>query len=105
MRSGLLSHIITIQSQSIEINEYGEQVITYKTKSRCKAREIHKSGNRILENDEIMHIYNKVFEIWKFIDVEDTDFILYNNHQYRILSIEVDNKQLKKIIITELVNE
>ena len=43
--------------------------------------------------------------MWKYVDVVETDFIEFDGKQYRILSIEDDKTQQKKIITIELIND
>lgn len=105
MRSGLLTEDITILRPEVTINDYGEKDQEYKEHYKTRAYVIHKSGNREIENQEILHSYIKTMEIWSYVDVKDTDWVLYDEKKYRILSIELVKKQLKKVLTVELVNE
>ena len=105
MRSGLLTEQIKILRPEITRNAFGEQEEEYKDHYTTKARVLHNSGRRSVENGEILHSYEKTVEVWKYVDVVETDFILLDGKQYRILSIEDDKTQQKKIITIELIND
>ena len=105
MRSGLLTEQIKILRPEITRNAFGEQEEEYKEHYQTKARVLHNSGRRSVENGEILHSYEKTVEVWKYVDVVETDFILLDGKQYRILSIEDDKTQQKKIITIELIND
>ena len=105
MRSGLLTEQIKILRPEITRNAFGEQEEEYKDHYTTKARVLHNSGRRSVENGEILHSYEKTVEVWKYVDVVETDFIELDGKQYRILSIEDDKTQQKKIITIELIND
>ena len=105
MRSGLLTEQIKVLRPEITRNAFGEQEEEYKDHYTTKARVLHNSGRRSVENGEILHSYEKAVEVWKYVDVVETDFILLDGKQYRILSIEDDKTQQKKIITIELIND
>ena len=105
MRSGLLDTEVKILRPEITRNAFGEQEEEYKDHYTTKARVLHNSGRRSVENGEILHSYEKTVEVWKYVDVVETDFILLDGKQYRILSIEPDKVQQKQIITIELIND
>ena len=105
MRAGLLDTEVKILRPEITRNAFGEQEEEYKDHYTTKARVLHDSGRRSVENGEILHSYEKIVEVWKYVDVVETDFILLDGKQYRILSIEDDKTQQKKIITIELIND
>ena len=105
MRSGLLTEQIKILRPEITRNAFGEQEEEYKDHYTTKARVLHNSGRRSVENGEILYSYEKTVEVWKYVDVVETDFIELDGKQYRILSIEDDKTQQKKIITIELIND
>lgn len=105
MRSGLLKDNIEIQRPVDEVNEYHELVRDYKTLYIEKSQVIDDSGNREEINGEITHSYTKTFKVWYYVDVEETDLILFENHKYRILNIVLDKQLKTKIIKTERVEE
>ena len=105
MRSGLLTEQIKVLRPEITRNAFGEQEEEYKEHYTTKARVLHNSGSRDVQNGEILHTYIKTLEVWRYVDVIETDFIEYDGKQYRILSIEDDKTQQKKVITIELINE
>ena len=105
MRAGLLDTEVKILRPEITRNAFGEQEEEYKEHYTTKARVLHNSGRRAIENGEIFHQYEKTIEVWKYVDVVETDFIEFDGKQYRILSIEDDKTQQKKIITIELIND
>lgn len=105
MRAGLLTEIITILRPVITKNEFGEDEETYKKHYVTRARVINNSGNREIDNNEIHNSYTKTFEMWKYVDIKETDWIDWNDKKYRILSIDLDKTQQKKTVKTEQVNE
>lgn len=105
MRAGLLDTPITILRPTTTQNEFGEMVQTYDKLKTTRARVIHNGGTRGLENTEVFYGYRKVFEVWKHLDIKETDIIIYNDEKWRILSIDLDKQQLKKTISTELIDE
>mgnify|MGYP003751619449 CR=1 FL=1 len=106
MRTGLLKDKIDIYRSITDTNEFGEQIQNYVCIFSTRSRIINNNGSRENSNGEIFYSYTKIFEVWKYVDiVENTDYILYKNKKYRILSIEENDEQNKKIINTELINE
>lgn len=105
MKAGLLTEQIKVLRPEITRNAFGEQEEEYKEHYQTKARVLHNSGSRDVQNGEILHTYIKTLEVWKYVDVIETDFILLDGKQYRILSIEDDKTQQKKIITIELIND
>ena len=105
MQAGLLDTQITILRPEISRNEFGEQTEEYKPHYKTKARVLHNSGQRDIENGEILHNYIKTIEIWQYVGITETDWIEYDGKKYRIIEIEPDKRQMKKIIRIELVNE
>lgn len=105
MRCGLLKDKIDIYRPISNQNEFGEMVQEYRPWYCTRARAVSNGGSRELINNEIFYPYRKIFEIHQYVDVKETDIIHYDNKKYRILSIDLDRNQMKKIIITELIDE
>lgn len=105
MRAGLLKEKIDIITPEITTNDYGEQTTEWVLKYSTRAKLVHTSGNRIQPNGEIFYSYVKTLEIRDYVPVDDFDRIVWNNKQYRILDIEPNEDQMKKIIRMELVND
>lgn len=105
MRAGLLDTEIDITRPVTTKNEFGEKVLTYEPFYTTKARVVYNGGNRAQENGEILYNYNLSFEIYDYVKILDTDHILYEENEYRILSIEHNKHQMKKIVRVEKVND
>ena len=52
-----------------------------------------------------LYPYRKIFEVHQYVDVKETDIIHWDGKKYRILSIDLDRNQMKKVIMTELIDE
>lgn len=105
MKAGLLKEKIDVITPKIITNDYGEQTTEWELKYSTRARLIHTSGNRIEPNGEIFYSYTKTLEVRSYVPVDDFDRIIWNGKQYRILDIEPNVEQMKKIIRMELVND
>lgn len=105
MRCGLLKDKIDIYRPITSQNEFGEMIQEYKPWYCTRSRVVSNGGSRELMNNEIFYPYRKVFEVHKYVDVNETDVIHYDNKRYRILSIDLDRTQMKKVIMTELIDE
>jgi len=105
MRTGLLTEKISIHRATTVRNDFGEKIQAYTELRTTRARVIHNSGNRETENNEVVYSYVKTFEVWHYIDIKETDLIMWGDRKYRVLSIEPVKEQNKKIVETELVNE
>jgi len=105
MRAGLLKELIQIITPQLEINDFGEQTTEWVNKYETRARLIHTNGGRVNSNGEIFYSHMKTFEVREYVPIDDFDRIVWNDKQYRILDIEPDDDQMKKIIRVELVND
>lgn len=105
MRAGLLKEKINIITPIITTNDYGEQTTEWNIKYPTRARLIHTSGGRIMPNGEVFYSHIKTLEVRAYVPVDDFDRIVWNEKEYRILDIEPDESQMKKIIRVELVND
>ena len=105
MRCGQLKEKIDIYRPITAQNEFGEMVQEYRPWYCTRARAISNCGSRTLLNNEIFYPYRKRFEVHQYGDVKETDIIHYDNKKYRILSIDLDRSQMKKVIMTELIDE
>ena len=105
MRCGLLKDKIDIYRPISNQNEFGEIVQEYKPWYCTRSRVIRNGGSRTLLNNEIFYPYRNIFEVHQYVDVKETDIIHYDNKKYRILSIDLDRSQMKKVIMTELIDE
>mgnify|MGYP003399828698 CR=1 FL=1 len=105
MRCGLLMERIDIYRPATTQNEYGEIVQDYKIWYCMRARAVSNRSSKALVNIEISYPYRKVFDVPQYVDVRETDLIHWMGKKYRILSIELDRTQMKKVITTEEVDE
>ena len=105
MRCGLLKEKIDIYRPISNQNEFGEIVQEYRPWYCTRARIISNGGSRTLLNDELFYPYRKIFEVHQYVDVRETDVIHWMGKKYRILSIDLDRSQMKKVIMTELIDE
>lgn len=105
MRCGLLKDKIDIYRPITSQNEFGEMIQEYKPWYCTRCRVVSNGGSRAITNNEVFYPYRKVFEIHQYVDVKETDIIHYDNKKYRILSIDLDRTQMKKLIMTELIDE
>ena len=105
MNAGLLKNIIVIQYENFLINPYGEKTGIWENKFTTRARIINDSGNRNLENEEIVFNYYKTFQMRSYVPITEDDRIKWDEKYYRVLTIE-HRKDLNDIIVkTELINE
>lgn len=105
MRAGTLTEKVTILRAITTVNSVGEEDKKYNIlcNTRCKAD--NSSGNKSIENNEIVFNYIKTFYFRYYVDVQETDIIIYQDKKYRILTIE-KNKAFQEIKAqAELINE
>ena len=105
MRAGLLNEIVTILAPKITINEVGEQSTEYIKKLTTRAYVEHSTGNRAIENNEVVFNYSKTFKFRVYVDITELDRILWNNKLYRIISIEPNKQYQEKTVIAEMIND
>ena len=105
MQAGLLKDIIELYKPSLTKNEFGEQIQEYIRVCETKSQVKFNSGNRGISNDEVVVNYTKIFLVRYYIQVNENYQIQWNNHRYRILSIEENRQHNYKQIIAELINE
>ena len=105
MRCGLLKYKIGIYRAISNQNEFGEIVQEYRPWYCTRSRILSNGGSRTLLNNEFFYPYRKIFEVHQYVDVKETDIIHWEGKKYRILSIDLDRSQMKKVIMTELIDE
>lgn len=105
MQAGRLNEVIEIFQPQIDKNEYGEQVQVYVKCYTTRAHVEYNSGNRNIENNEVVFNYNRTFHIRRYVQVNENYQIKWQGKYYRILSIEDVRPWNEKIIQTELINE
>lgn len=105
MIAGKLQDIITIQKPTIVQNEYGANSTVWNDYLTTKAQVTYNNGNRVNENDEIVFVYEIIFTVRIYHQIDEQMQIIWNNKKYRILSIEPDRDKQKQIIRAELIND
>lgn len=106
MRAGLLRDVITLYVPSYVRNDVGELVTTYNENCKLKARVIHQTSNRAVENvGEVRHNQNQIFEVRIYNKIDDFDIIGWSGYKYRIIDISTDTQNQKKVITTEKIND
>lgn len=105
MRAGLLTETVSIYSQSIVQNEFGQTSKSWVKVYDTRARVIQDKGIRTTQNYEILHEYDVAFVVRSYVPVSDTDAIEWKNKKYRIISVIEDKKENSLTIKTKLLNE
>lgn len=104
MQAGLLREIIEIYEPKVVVNSFGEQEQEYILLRPTKARVIHSSGSKSVENNEIVSNYNKTFHVRMYVPMSETYQIKYQGNMYRVTSIEDVPQFNYKEVITERIN-
>ena len=86
-------------------NAYGELVEEYRSTFETRAAVEWNGGSRTVENDEIVHDYIKRFTLRSYVHVSDTSQIEWQNHRYRVLTVERRREYNDQVVTAELINE
>lgn len=105
MQAGQLNEIINIYAPIHTKNEYGEVVEEWKKRTSTKANITYSGGNRNIQNGELFLGYTKIFKIYRYVDINESMIIEWQNKRYRITSIEDVKQWNEKIITAEIINE
>ena len=106
MRSGLLRETIAIYRTDIIQDEFGSTSNQHRLLTTTRANVGYKAGSREVVNDELVYTYQVTFEVWQYVKIQEhTDYIMYKDKKYRVLSVIPVPAQQKKVIETELINE
>ena len=105
MWAGQYNEVVKIYDIHETINEYGEREEERKFQRSTRAHIERASGNRNVENDEIVYNHTKTFHLHSYIELQDTSQIGFNQKYYRILSIEPRREYNDIEVITEEINE
>lgn len=105
MISGLLKDKITFLKCVILNDEYGSEKREWEEVIKTKASKQINSGNRIIEDYEVINTYTLTFEIRMYHKVDESMRIKHNGSLFNILSIEEDRQKQKKIIKCSKINE
>lgn len=104
MQAGLLREIIEIYVPQTVVNTFGEQEQEYILLQQTKARVIHSSGSKTVENNEIVSNYSKTFQVRMYVPMNEVYQIKYQGNMYRVTSIEDVPQYNYKEIIAEMIN-
>ena len=96
MRAGLLDTEVKILRPEITRNAFGEQEEEYKDHYTTKARVLHNSGSRDVQNGEILHTYIKTLEVWKYVDVVETDFIEFDGNNTESFQLKMTKRSKRR---------
>lgn len=103
--AGLFAHPIRIIKTKYEQDETGSMVKKDDCVICTRARIMHNGGGRTNENGDIAYLYNKQFQIHRYIKCEGYDEVEYQCRRYRILDIEDNEDYQHKMITTEQIND
>lgn len=105
MRAGLLREVVEVWRPVTVQNEYGQQETSYIQAYTTRARLLHKSGGRDIENNEVVFNYTKTFEVRHYCVISELDRIKWNGKFYRITDITPRTENMSIEINCELINE
>lgn len=105
MNAGRLKYTIVIQKPTNIKDGFGANSTIWEDIITTRADITNITGNRVVENDEIIYTYNKDFVVRIYHQIEEDYRIIWNNKKWRILSIEPDVQRQYLTINTELINE
>lgn len=104
VRAGLLNKIISFKKPIISVNEFGEEVTSFETVITTRARVVFKNENRELTNNENVYTTSLTFTIRSYHEIDQNMIILYNNKNFRIISLD-DTISGEIKIETEQIND
>ena len=105
MIAGRLNEVIKIYKPQETINEYGEREMEYVYLYATRAKVEYNSGNRVNENNELVFVYNKNFQVRSYVPLLETYQIEWQGKRYRILTLEHRREYNDIVVNTELINE
>lgn len=105
MNSAILKDKIDIYALTTERTDYGTIKETYVLKYSTRANTKFMSQNQVVSEGEVYYPINMQFIVRAYVPITETDYILFDNKKWRILSID-KNKYYNDISInTTLMNE
>lgn len=105
MAAGLYNTPIRIIKTKYEQDETGSMVEVDDCVICTRARIMHNGGGRSNENGDIAYLYNKQFQIHRYVNCIGYDIVEYQGKRYRILEIEDNRDYQYKMITTEQIND
>lgn len=105
MNSCLLRDKIEIYALTTERTEYGTIKESYSLKYTTRAYTKFQSENQVISEGEVFYPISRQFIVRAYVPITETDYILFEDKKWRILSID-KNKYYNDISInTTLINE
>ena len=105
MIAGILNEVIEIWTPTIVRDEFGNQHTEYQYNFSTRASVSHKTGNRQIDNDEVVYIYSKTFKVSYYHNIDEFSHIKWNGKMYRIMEIEPNKRTQELTIETELIDD
>lgn len=105
MIAGRLNEIIEIWRPTTTTNEFGEKEKTNSLIVTTRANVQNLNGSKLIENNEIVVVYNKVFTIRYYHNLTETDIIKWQGKNYKINTIEKRREYNDILINAEVINE
>lgn len=105
MIAGRLNEVVKIYRPTETVNEYGGRTTEFTELYTTRAKVEYSTGNKVIENDEIVFSYAKRFFLRSYVPVTETDQIEWQSKRYRILTLENRREYNDIVLNTELINE
>lgn len=105
MNAAILREPIKIVALKTTKTQYGTIQTSYVDKYETKACVKFNSENQVISEGEIFYPINREFIVRAYVPVTETDRIVYDDKQWKILSINKNIYYNDISILTTLVNE
>lgn len=105
MKAGQLKYPIEIQHLVNRVNEYGEKTQEYVKVRNTRANVKYKTGDRNDINDELQLNYKVQFIVRRYVEIDDTTIIIFQNHKYRVEAYHTDYDYNNIVVETSIINE
>lgn len=98
MQAGVLNDIMYWKHPDVYQNDFGEQETVWSEpkKIRCSVKYNYLSRNNV--NQDMVYDEETDFIIRYYHKICDYDIVIWNNDEYRILSIELEKDKQRKIL-------
>lgn len=104
MIAGRYNEVVKIYDPVTTINQYGERKSEYQEVYTTRARVENTSGNRVVENNEIVFTYSYNFTLRSYVPVKEASRIWWQDNYYRILTLQRRREYNDILIQAEKVN-
>ena len=105
LRAGLLREVVTIYRPVVTRNDYGEETTVWELVATTRARVDFRSGNRVVEVNEVANPYTVSFILRRFLEIDPHYRLQWRNRYYTIASVNFEPAKQQQTIIAEVVNE